>query len=162
MFVITSVDSIQSLQCFHTSSICSLCHSYFLKQPPFKHTDRSSVTFLLCLPLVRSPQWLNTHSAEVSEAGKASISRANDARIRKRWQFFADSVSFKHGQQSRSHTMTDTNIRSYADARLFVGGRRVNIKLYREVYLPAFVSHTSETVSALQCDMLHNYLLWQW
>jgi len=38
----------------------------------FKNTDRSNVTFfLLCFPLVRSPQWLNTRSAGASEAGKA-------------------------------------------------------------------------------------------
>ena len=39
-------------------------------------------------PLDKSPQWLNTRSAEASQAGKASIYRANDTRIGKRWQFF--------------------------------------------------------------------------
>ena len=55
----------------------------------FKNTDLSSVTFfLLHLPFVRSPQWLNTRSVEASEAGKASISSANGTAIGKHWQFF--------------------------------------------------------------------------
>ena len=90
--MITYIYSIQSLQCFHAVPSVHYVTPTFWNSFlfTFKNSHRSNVTFfLLRLPVVRSSQCLNTRSVEASGTGKASISRANDARIEKRWLFFS-------------------------------------------------------------------------